>query len=97
VRQIFHSSQPSRGGDRTTFEVMTSTQLRGTLGLVASLLAATLYQGIPDMNHKLRSIVSTERYILNMQVLFSSNIWVFKNSKHNFAMKEIWMEMSTCS
>jgi hypothetical protein len=25
VTQIFHSGQPSRGGDRKTFEVMTST------------------------------------------------------------------------
>jgi hypothetical protein len=25
VTQVFHSGQPSRGGDRTTFEVMTST------------------------------------------------------------------------
>jgi hypothetical protein len=31
---------------------------------VASLLATTLYQGNPDRNHKLRKIVSTERYIL---------------------------------
>jgi hypothetical protein len=38
-------------------------------GSVASLLAATLYQGNPDRNHKLWNIVSTERYILHMQVL----------------------------
>jgi hypothetical protein len=48
---------------------MTSTQLRGTLGSVASLLAATLYQGNPDRNYKLWNIVSTERYILHTQVL----------------------------
>ena len=36
------------GGDRKTFEVMTSTYIRGTLGSVASLLAATLYQEYPD-------------------------------------------------
>jgi hypothetical protein len=35
-------------------------KLRGTIGSVASLLAATLYQGNPDMNHKLWNIVSTE-------------------------------------
>jgi hypothetical protein len=34
----------------------------------ASLLAATLNQGIPDRNHKLWNIVSTEGYI-HMQVL----------------------------
>ena len=44
MTQIFHNRQPSRGGDRKTFEVMTSTKLKGTLGSVASFLAATLYQ-----------------------------------------------------
>ena len=39
------------------------------LGSVASLLVATLYEGNTDRNHKLRNIVSTERYILHMQVL----------------------------
>jgi hypothetical protein len=38
------------------FEVMTSTLPKGTLGSVASLLAATLYQGKPDRNHKLLNI-----------------------------------------
>jgi hypothetical protein len=42
VIQIFHSSQPSHGGDRTIFEMKTLTLLRGTLASVASLLAATL-------------------------------------------------------
>jgi hypothetical protein len=64
VTQIFH-----HGGDRNTFEVMTSTYLRGTLDSVVFLLAATLYQGNPDRNHKLWNIVSTERYICHMQVL----------------------------
>jgi hypothetical protein len=48
---------------------MTSTLPKGTLGSVASLLAATLYQGNPDKNHYLWNIVSTERYIRHMQVL----------------------------
>jgi hypothetical protein len=60
VTQIFHNGQPSHGGDRNIFEVMTSTLPKGTLGSVASLLAATLYQGNPDRNHKLR-ICSTCR------------------------------------
>jgi len=58
------------GGDRKTFEVITSTQPRGALGSVAPLLAATLYQGNPDKNHKLWSIVSTERYILHIIIFF---------------------------
>jgi hypothetical protein len=36
------------------------------------LLAATLYQRSPEMNHKLWNIVSTERYILHMQVLLEA-------------------------
>jgi hypothetical protein len=48
---------------------MTSTLPEGTLGSVASLLSATLYQGNPDGNYKLWNIVSSERDILNMQVL----------------------------
>ena len=69
VTQIFHSGQPSHGGDHTIFEVMTSSLPKGILGSVASLLAATLYQEITDRNHKLWNIVSSERYILHMQVL----------------------------
>jgi hypothetical protein len=69
VTQIFHNGQPSHGGDHKIFEVMTSTLPKGTLGSVASLLAATLYQGNPDGNHKLWNIVSSERYIIHMQVL----------------------------
>ena len=39
VTQIFHNGQPSHGGDRKIFEVMTSTLPKGNLGSVASLLA----------------------------------------------------------
>ena len=66
---IFHNGQPSHGGDRKMFEVMTSTLAKGTHRSVASLLAATLYQGNPNRNHKLWNIVPSERYILHMQVL----------------------------
>jgi hypothetical protein len=52
---------------------MTSTLPKGTLGSVASLLAATLYQGNPDRNHKLCNIVSSERCMLHMQVLKSAS------------------------
>ena len=33
VMQMFHSDQPSHGGDRKTFEVMTLTYQRGNLNL----------------------------------------------------------------
>ena len=59
VTQVFHNGQPSHGGDRKIFEVMTSTLPKGTLDSVASLLVATLYQGNPDKNHRLRNIVSS--------------------------------------
>jgi hypothetical protein len=61
--------QLSHGGDCKAFEVMTSTSPIGTLGSVASLLAATFCQGSPYRNHKLWNIVSTERYMLHVQVL----------------------------
>jgi len=64
VTQIFNKVQPSHGCDRNIFEIMS-----GTLGSAASLLAATLFQGNFDRNHKLWNIVSTERYIRHMQVL----------------------------
>ena len=51
MTQIFHIGQPSHGGDRKIFEVMTSTLPKGTLGSVASLLAGTLYQGHHNTNH----------------------------------------------
>ena len=34
VTQIFHNGQPIHGGDRKTFEVMTSTYLRGIISLI---------------------------------------------------------------
>jgi hypothetical protein len=57
------------GVDRNIFEVMTSTLPNGTLGSASSLLAATLYQGNAERNHKLWNIISTERCMLHMQVL----------------------------
>jgi hypothetical protein len=43
VTQIFHDGQPSHGGDRKIFEVMTSTLSKETLGSITSLLGATLF------------------------------------------------------
>jgi hypothetical protein len=37
--------------------------------MVAFLLAATIYQGNHDMNHKFWNIGSTEIYILHLEVL----------------------------
>ena len=56
------------GGDRKTFEFMHSNKQIGTLGSVASLLAQSSQEN-HDMNLKLWNIVSTERYMLHIQVL----------------------------
>jgi hypothetical protein len=40
-------------------DLMTSKLTKGTLGSVVTLLAATLYHGNPDRNHKLWNIVSS--------------------------------------
>ena len=63
MTQILHNSQPSHGDDRNIFEVMTSTLPKATLGSVASLLAAILYQEHTDRNHKIWNIVSSETEI----------------------------------
>ena len=43
VTQIYHNVQPSHGGDRTIFEVMTSTLPQEILDSVAFLLETTFY------------------------------------------------------
>jgi hypothetical protein len=48
---------------------MNSAQPLGTLGSVASMLAATFYKGQHDRNQKHWNIWLTERYIHHMQVL----------------------------
>jgi hypothetical protein len=40
------------------------------------LLAATLYQGNHDRNHKLWNIVSTDRYIHHTQMLLKTSLKV---------------------
>ena len=101
VTQIFQNGQPSHSGDRKIFQVMTSTLPKGTLGSVASLLAATLYQRNPDRNHKLWNIVSSERYILQMQVLLKccyiymeSSQW--ENWNHLFCCKVSFLTEPHC-
>jgi len=48
---------------------MVATVRLGPLGPVASLLAATIYDGTHEMNHKSLNILRADRYILYMQVL----------------------------
>jgi len=82
VTHILHNGQPSHGCDRKTFEVMTSTLPKGTLGSVASLLAPTLYQGNPDRNHKRWNIVSSERDIYSI-CRCCWNVATYKWKVHN--------------
>ena len=105
MTQIFHSGQPSHGGDRNVFEVMTSTLPRGTLGSVGSLLVVTLYHGNPDRNHKVWNIVSTEIYILHMQMLLECcyikmefTIGKFKSSllSYSFVLNSPSLSISRC-
>jgi hypothetical protein len=39
--------------------------------MISTMIAATLYQGNPDRNHKLWNIGSIERNIFHMQVLLN--------------------------
>ena len=55
-------------------------------GSVASLLAATLYQGNSDRNHKLWNIVSTERYILHIYA-GAAGMFTMGNWNHLFCRK----------
>ena len=57
VIEIVHNGQQRHGGDRSIFEVMTSTLPKETLGSVTSFLAATFYQKHPYWNYKLWNIV----------------------------------------
>jgi hypothetical protein len=62
--------------------VMTSTLPKGTIGSVAFLLAATLYQWNPDRNHKLWNIVSSEREIYSI-CRCCWNVATYKWKVHN--------------
>jgi len=86
--------------DRKTFEVMTSTYAIRILGSVDSLLAAILYQGNTERNHKLWDIVSTERYILH---IFCWNVATYKFEVRNgkiviisFVLNRPSLAMSRC-
>ena len=96
VTQIFHG----HGGDRKTFEVMTSAYAIGILGSVGSLLTAILYQGITEGNHKPWDIVSTRRYILH---IFCWNVATYKCEVRNgkiviisFVLNSPSLSMSRC-
>jgi hypothetical protein len=45
------------------------------LGSVDSLLAATLYEGNPDMNHKLWNVISTQIYVYTGDAVMSLHIY----------------------
>ena len=87
---IFHSGQPRHGSNREICKVMTSTLPRGTLGSVASLLAASLYQGNPDRNHNLWNTlleVSKFQFVIFSKELFGKQWWWGKGVYYFFSMK----------
>ena len=72
---------------------MTSISLRGSLGSVASLLAATLYQGNPDRNHNPQNIISYHRQSLSIKssLSFAINeqfIYCYPIYKEHMLIKE---------
>ena len=83
VPQTFHDAQPSHYGNCKTFKMVTSALPLGTLASVASLLAATLYQGIlkdntnSGISYQLRDIYSISRYWWN----FAIHKWKGHNTK----------------
>ena len=73
MTQIFLIGWPGHVATKS-FEVTTTTYPIETLGLVASLLAATLDQGHLDGKHKLRNIaIASAIYILFIQMLLHTN------------------------
>jgi hypothetical protein len=81
VLAFFHSN-------RKALELMTNFTTRYHW-FFSSLLATILYHGNPDWKHKFWNIVSTERYILHIQVLLEyCYIWMesseWKNCNHLF-------------
>ena len=82
VTQLFHNGQPGHGGERNIFEVMISTLPKRTLGSVASLLAATLYQKEiligtthSGISYHLRDIYSICRCCWNVATYMKSSQW----------------------
>jgi hypothetical protein len=72
VTHIFHKCQPSHGGHRNIFEVMTATLPTGTIVSVASLLAASSIKDIligatrSGISYHLRDIYSICRCCWNV-------------------------------
>jgi hypothetical protein len=62
---------------QSSLPVLTEVHLARTL----ALLAVTLYQGIPDMNHKRWNIRSTEKHVLHMQMLLECCYIEMKSSQ----------------
>jgi hypothetical protein len=57
--------------------------LKRRAGSVAYLIAAILYQGNPDRNHKLWNIVSTVRYILHIIYRCCWNVATYERKVYN--------------
>ena len=87
VTQILCNGQLSHGGDSKTFEVMTSNLTNKKPWFSSLMLAAFLYQGYHDRNHKLWNIGSTETYIIYTPYAGAAGISLHINGK--FAMGKL--------
>jgi hypothetical protein len=67
----FLSGLSSNGGNCKTVEVMHSTLPQGNIGLVASLLAATLYNGMIGTEHQsLEYHINCDTYLYILELEF---------------------------
>ena len=82
----------------TVNQVMVACPI-GTLGSVASMLAATLYQGNHDMDHKLWNIGSIERDMLHiyMQVLLEVATYQWKIHNRKIEIISLIVKFSSMS
>ena len=80
-QRLFHNGQPTRDSFRKIYEGMISTAPFGTISLIASLLAATLYQENHGRKYKHENIVSIVRYIHRMPVLLECCYFEMESSQ----------------
>jgi hypothetical protein len=99
--QIFNNGQPSHGGNRNIFEVMTSSLPKGTLTSVASLLAASSTKDIligatsSDISYHLRDIYSIYIYAAGM-LLHINGKFTMRKLKSSLCRKVPFLTANPC-
>ena len=101
VAQIFHNVQPSYGGNRSIFEVMTSSLPKGALVSVAYLLVASSSKDIligatsSEISHHLRDIHSIYIYAAGM-LLHINGKFTMGRLKSSLCCKVPFLTAPTC-